>query len=146
MKHASDKTHDELKQLIRDAGLRVTLSRVSTLEFLRKAKSPLSHNDVAEQLEAHALDRVTVYRNLLDFVRVGLARKIDVGDHVWRFELNSHKAKVSNHHSHFICTDCGIIECLPNVELKTANDARMPKAFRKRQVEVQIKGLCDDCD
>lgn len=38
------------------------------------------------------MDRTTDFRDLGARVRAGLVRRIDTGDHVWRFELTTRKA------------------------------------------------------
>ena len=84
-----------------------------------------------------------MYRNLTDFVQAGLARRIDVGDHVWRFQLvrDGHEAAA---HPHFVCTTCGVVECLTELELELPR-TKMPRALRKGAVEVHVRGLCDTC-
>ncbi|MEM9492324.1 MAG: transcriptional repressor [Myxococcota bacterium] len=135
---------DELRVHIREVGLRATPSRIAVLGLLRSRATPLSHSDVAEQLSDEAWDRATIYRNLVDMADAGLLRRTDVGDHVWRFEANvgdDHQ----NEHPHFVCTKCGTIECLPEIELKVRQRKRAPRAIRDQQVEVQLRGLCDAC-
>lgn len=105
----------------------------------------MSHGDVADRLQSHAWDRATIYRNLVDLAEVGLLRRTDVGDHVWRFEAitEDHDAE----HPHFVCTECGTVECLPELELALAagRRAKAPRAVKQRQVEVHVRGLCDAC-
>jgi recombinational DNA repair protein (RecF pathway) len=42
------------------------------------------------------------------------------------------------------CTDCGTVACLDDVEVKV-RVGRAPRAVARRKVEVQLRGLCDDC-
>ena len=139
---------DELRGLVRAKGLRATPSRLAVLELLRASDSPMSHGDVADRLASQAWDRATIYRNLTDLAEVGLVRRTDVGDHVWRFEAltDDHEAAA---HPHFVCTECGTVECLPEVELamrtSRSSRARPPRAVKQRQVEVHVRGLCDAC-
>jgi Fur family ferric uptake transcriptional regulator len=140
------RTHDDLRALIRDKGLRATPSRVATLHLLRSQGQPISHSEAAERLSARDLDRATVYRNLTDLADVGLARRTDHGDHVWRFEA----VTAGHEHPHFVCTTCGGVECLPDVQLShpkvaKAARARPPRALRANEVEIQIRGVCDAC-
>ena len=83
---ASRQNLDELRTLVRQKGLRATPSRLAVLELLRSSDAPMSHGDVADRLASQAWDRATIYRNLTDLAEVGLVRRTDVGDHVWRFE------------------------------------------------------------
>jgi Fur family ferric uptake transcriptional regulator len=139
-----------LRATLRRAGLRGTLPRLSVLWALRRADAPVSHGDVAAAVSDHALDRATVYRNLLDLVRVGLARRTDLGDHVWRFEAvrqdggRRHPGK--REHPHFVCSQCGTVECLDDLSLHLGRSVRAPRALRTKAVEILVKGRCDRCD
>ena len=44
----------------------------------------------------------------------------------------------------FVCTACGAVECLPEIELAIRR-SKAPRAVRQRQVEVHVRGLCDAC-
>lgn len=139
---------DELRTALRAKGLRATPSRLAVLQMLRASDAPMSHGDVADRLAGEAWDRATIYRNLTDLSEVGLVRRTDVGDHVWRFEAVSSDHDASAH-PHFVCTECGAIECLPEIELavrsRASSRGRPPRAVKQRQVEVHVRGLCDAC-
>jgi Fur family transcriptional regulator, ferric uptake regulator len=135
----------ERTKTLRDAGLRKTGPRLAVLGVLERAKSPLSHADVADALVDDGFDRATVYRNLIALTEVGLVRRNDLGDHVWRFELV--RADAPNHesvHPHFVCTDCGTVSCLPDVTVRI--DASRASAVAKKATEVQLRGVCTDCE
>jgi Fur family transcriptional regulator, ferric uptake regulator len=134
----------ELKQAIRAVGLRSTSPRISVLKALRVAQAPISHAELYEKLQGEGMDRTTVYRNLLDLTDAGLVERTDLGDHVWRFELKRDKGVHRQSHAHFTCTDCGTVECLDAVDFKV-KAPNAPRAVAKRQVDVQLRGLCDDC-
>lgn len=136
---------EELRTLVRDRGLRATPSRLAVLELLHAnaGEQPISHAEVAAKLASGPWDPATIYRNLTDLVEVGLVRRSDVGDHIWRFELVSgnHDAAA---HPHFVCTECGTVECLPAMDFVMPR-AKTPRAVRQRKVEVQVRGRCDTC-
>jgi Fur family ferric uptake transcriptional regulator len=134
-----------LRDELRGAGLRATPSRVMVLRFLRGSASPVSHPEVSEALENAGWDRATLYRNLLDLTRVGLARRADMGDHVWRFEAVTAKGHRTEEHPHFVCNQCGTIECLDGLTVVSGPGHKAPKALRRNAVEIQLKGLCDRC-
>ena len=133
---------ETLRAAVRNAGLRATPSRIAVLHLLRSASSPVSHGDVVAKLASQAWDPATIYRNLTDLSDVGLARRTDVGDHVWRYEAitGDHAAA----HPHFVCTECGSIECLPDLEYVVTR-TKAPRAVRLKRVEVQLRGACDAC-
>ena len=114
------------------------------LELLEKATSPLSHADVADQLDAESLDRVTVYRNLMALTEAGLVRRTDLGDHVWRFELVRAFTDHGSAHPHFFCTDCGVVACMPGVNVTLDGDGAA--SVSRKGFEVQLRGVCRACD
>lgn len=136
---------EDAQQRLRNAGLRATSARMAVLQILTQSDAPLSHGEVSERLDAELWDRATIYRNLMDLVRAGLAQRSDSGDHIWRFELEKIHHDPAQH-PHFVCTTCGTVECLPEMEMLPAEAVSLPRAVQKHRVEVQVKGVCDDCD
>ena len=136
---------DELRTLVRERGLRATPSRLAVLELLlvNATEQPLSHAEVAEKLASGPWDPATIYRNLTDLVEVGLVRRSDVGDHIWRFEAVN-AAHDGAGHPHFVCTECGTVECLPVMDFVVPR-TKTPRALKQRKVEVHVRGLCDTC-
>ena len=136
-----------LQAELRSHGLRSTAPRLAVLAHLQRATTPLSHGEITEALLGRGFDRATVYRNLMDLADKGIVARTDLGDHVWRFELRR-KAQPRGHgtdHPHFVCTDCGDIECLPPVAVRVVGTEGAPRALARKAVEVQVKGLCDEC-
>jgi Fur family transcriptional regulator, ferric uptake regulator len=129
---------------LRRAGLRVTPARLAVLAALRGRMAPASHADVAAALGESALDRATVYRNLVELVKAGLARRRDLGDHVWRFEAAAARPG-GKEHPHFLCTACGSLECLDTLKVSLRRGARVPRALKEDAVEILVKGVCDGC-
>jgi Fur family ferric uptake transcriptional regulator len=138
---------EQIERDLREAGLRVTPARVEVLRLLRTEARPLSHADVAAALDHRPHNKATLYRNLVDMVEAGLLRRVVLGDKVWRFEEgdveDSHHAQT---HAHFICVQCGTVSCLPEVEVKMGEAPSIPSAVHARDVEVQLRGVCDECD
>jgi Fur family ferric uptake transcriptional regulator len=127
---------------LRAAGLRRTAPRIAVLEHLEAASVPTSHGEIAEVL---GWDRATVYRNLMDLAEAGLVTRTDLGDHVWRFELSRRSEKHASAHAHFLCVDCGNVQCLPQGAVRLESARGAPRAIRSRRVEVHVKGVCDGC-
>ena len=132
-------TTHELRAAIRDAGLRATHQRVTVLGLLASRGEPMSQTDVSARL-AGPRERSTVYRNLSALARAGLVRRFTLGDRVWRFEYAGH----SERHPHFVCTSCGKVTCVAAAKLVVPR-VRAPRAVRRGEVEVQLRGLCDAC-
>jgi len=92
-----------LNDAIRTAGLKCTAVRIGVLRYLDEHRGqPATFDDVAEAL---GLDRTSVFRALRDFVDGALARRVDLGDHVYRFELAV--SDVDERGPTFTCERCG---------------------------------------
>jgi Fur family ferric uptake transcriptional regulator len=135
----------DLQDEIRQHGMRSTGPRVAVLAHLHAARAPLSHTEIHEALEKSGYDRATIYRNLMDLAEAGLVVRSDLGDHVWRFERKRAKGGHSEGHPHFVCVDCGGVMCLPDLAVQVVAASGAPRALATKQVEVQVKGRCDDC-
>lgn len=138
---------ESLRSALRDAGLRVTPARVAVLRVIREADRPLSHADICDVLSDDVWNRTTVWRNLSDLEGAGLVRRTELGDRLWRFEEASDGGHDSAEaHPHFICTSCGEVSCLPDELLRIPAAVGLPRALRDREVEIQVRGVCDKCD
>ena len=118
------------------------MPRLEVLRRLRATDSPMSHADLAEELVPLGFDRATVYRNLNDLVESGLATRVDLGDHIWRFEGHRDPDKTGSEHPHFLCNDCGDIVCLPAIEIPMP--AKAGNAIGDVQ-DVVLRGRCTSC-
>ncbi len=132
-----------IKLAIQKSGLRATPARMATLRLLNESNSPLTHAVVAEQLDGQGIDKATVFRNLNDLVTVGLLRRAELGDHVWRFEVVKEDEHESSAHPHFVCVDCGNVSCIDEVKL-TAGSVKQSKQFGEI-TEILLRGHCNDC-
>jgi Fur family ferric uptake transcriptional regulator len=135
-KSKSEKT-EEVKTTIREAGLRATPARIATLMLLHEATSPMTHAEVAAELDGLGVDKATAFRNLNDMATAGILSRTELGDHVWRFELKDVA------HPHFICVDCGNVSCLGDVKL-TAQSLRVSQEVGQ-VTEILLRGHCNDC-
>ena len=140
------KQQQSFRTQIRDAGLRVTGPRLSVLSTLAAAPSPLSHGEIAEKLDDQGIDRATIFRNLQDLAEVGILRRTDLGDHVWRYELaGGGGAHPGDGHPHFVCSQCGTVACLSGTSISVKAPRAAPATVRKGAFEVQLRGVCDAC-
>lgn len=110
---------DALKKTIRALGLRCTAARLAVLQHLIAATGPETHAEVSQALVDTGFDRATIYRNLTELTEAGLVSRIELGDHVWRFEIRKvgRDGTRSISHPHFVCTSCGEVSCLDDVDV-----------------------------
>ena len=112
------------------------------MQELRAATSPRTHAEIAARLVPRGYDKVTLFRNLTDLTESGLVDRTELGDHVWRFELRD--SDHGEHHPHFVCTECGTVTCLG--EMQFTDDSRRQSNEIGRITEILIKGHCADCE
>jgi Fur family ferric uptake transcriptional regulator len=121
------------------------LPRVAVLRLLEDAIKPLSHAEVCDALAAYGFNRATLYRVLMGLSESELLSRIDVGDHIWRFELRRSAHGRSRDHPHFVCTVCGNVSCLPGVRVRLVPTSPAERAISTGAVTIQFKGPCDRC-
>ena len=144
MKQRKPDQSESIKLAIRETGLRATPARIATLKLLHGATSPLTHAEVAEELHDLGVDKATVFRNLNDMATVGLLRRTELGDRVWRFELIAENEGHGSAHPHFVCVDCGTVSCMDEIKL-TAGSMRLSQEFGE-VTEILLRGRCNDCE
>jgi Fur family transcriptional regulator, ferric uptake regulator len=109
------------------------------LHELLRLRRPVSHTELTARLEGHALDRATIYRNLVALTEAGILVRTQLGDNVWRYGLPG-TASEHTQHPHFVCNDCGQVVCLP------ASAVTLQGAVTRNEVaEVQVRGRCAAC-
>lgn len=146
---------DAAKARIRAAGLRCTAARLAVLDHLMAATGPRTHADVSEALADRGFDRTTIYRNLTELTEKKLVSRVELGDHVWRFETRRPKSHGTpdDDHPHFLCTTCGEISCLDDVRVAITPKHRSRRSEVKSSrssgirtvTEVLLKGRCGSC-
>ncbi|MDB5391031.1 MAG: fur1 [Planctomycetaceae bacterium] len=150
---ASPEPNEQLNQLrdrLRSAGMRVTAPRVAVLRYLLTINRPITHKQLADQLEQEIqIDRATVFRNLVSLAKVGILKRVELGDHVWRFELVTTTESADTHHKsshpHLLCVQCGSVLCLPPVGTEFRTFVRKVASLIGEVHEIVLKGSCREC-
>lgn len=131
--------------LIEASGLGYTPNRLRVLKIVGNNPYPLSAQEIADRLNrSRGINRVTVYRILDLLVEKNLVDRISAGDRSFRYGL----APNANHssHSHFYCTECGLMQCLAP-DCVRLNTESLERQFpgRIERVEVRFDGICGSC-
>jgi Fe2+ or Zn2+ uptake regulation protein len=128
--------------LLRDAGLRVTDTRVAVIAALHV----LPHSGVDAILDSvepslPATSRQSVHNVLTDLVAAGLARRIEPAGQPGLYEL-----RVGDNHHHIVCQNCGAVA---DVDCVTGHapclTPQETKGFDLAEAEVTFWGTCSDC-
>jgi Fur family transcriptional regulator, ferric uptake regulator len=151
------KPFEAARARLREMAMRCTAARMAVLDHVMAAAGPKTHAEVAEALADRGFDRATIYRNLTELTEAKILSRVELGDHVWRFELKrGHEHATSEDHPHFLCTSCGEVSCLDDVNVAiTPKPAKSKEAGAKKQAdkkggirtvsEVLLKGQCENC-
>jgi Fur family ferric uptake transcriptional regulator len=130
------------RELLKDAGLRITAPRIAVLEWL--AGHPHATADaVAEGVRARlgSVSTQAVYDVLNACSRTGLLRRIEPAGHPARYET-----RTGDNHHHLVCRDCGRTEDVDCVHgAAPCLEPSDTVGFAVDEAEVLFWGLCPDC-
>ena len=134
----------EVRVLLKNQGMRSTAQRIAVLLILHEQEAPMTHDEVMGLLSPGLYDKAAVWRVLSDLTGVGILRRMDLGDRVWRYELHDACRAVTDDHPHFLCESCGEVTCLPPLEVR-AKEGGLPQALMSADFHIRISGNCGGC-
>lgn len=134
----------EVRALLKSQGMRATAQRLAVLVLLHERKAPMTHEEVMGALSPGMYDKASVWRVLSDLAGVDILRRMDLGDRVWRYELQDTCRTVTDDHPHFLCESCGEVTCLPPLEVH-GRDGTLPQALVDADFRIRISGNCGKC-
>jgi Fur family ferric uptake transcriptional regulator len=135
-------TLKDVEKVLKQAGLRKTRQRTAILKVLASAKQPLTQDQIGKKLGKAAVNKVTIYRCLEDFIKAGLVHRAYLQDRSSHYEL-SHNCTELQCHPHFTCTSCGETFCLKGIFVPLTKGLK--KGFVVQRQQVRIEGLCSAC-
>jgi Fe2+ or Zn2+ uptake regulation protein len=135
-------TREDLADMVRSAGLRVTASRVAVL--LTLSRHPHADTDTVirhVRAELGSVSPQAVYNVLAAFVAAGLVRRIEPAGSAALYEL-----RVADNHHHVVCRICQAVEdvdcAVGRRPCLTPSDTH---GFLLDEAEVTYWGLCPAC-
>ena len=132
-----------IEDRLRDAGLRVTATRVAVLRVLAEATDHPRVDQVIERVRARGVSISTqaAYDVCEALHRASLARRIEPAGQPVR-----HEARVGDNHHHLVCRSCGLAADVDCVVCRAAClEPSDPQGFLVDEAEVTFWGLCPDC-
>ena len=136
------KTTEQLTDLFRERGLRVTPQRQMIFGLLQGNDAHPTVESLYERAQAEmpTMSLKTVYQTVHDLEALGEVDVLDLGTGSLRVDPN-----VEDEHHHLVCSSCGRVRDLP-VEF---DGLRLPGPYRRDftvdAVQVIFCGHCDDC-
>ncbi|TWT34606.1 Fur family transcriptional regulator [Blastopirellula retiformator] len=135
---------ENVRSLLRGAGMRCTAARIAVIQSLSDSEAPLSMNNVVDDLAEFGFDKSTIYRTLIDLEQASLVAMLELGNSSRRFELTPFPESDGGTHPHFLCTECGKLICLPGFHVNVTPDDNL-QDLPGELTEVLLKGRCDSC-
>lgn len=133
------------RQILKESGLSCTRIRENLIAVLLESKVALSSNEIHRRMSV-TCDRVTLYRNLRELVRRGIAHQVVINSHESRYALPD-RTMLANHqyseHIHFKCLHCNKVQCL---EENLGGAYHLPQGFVKTETNFVVFGLCNICN
>lgn len=131
----------DFEAIIARSGHRMTAARRNTFLLLDHPE-PQSIRQLLTRA-AGTIDRVSVYRNIELFEKLGIVRRIYIG---WKYKLEL-SDEFTTHHHHMSCLDCGRVI---DIEDEAHIDEFIQKVaaaagFTPRQHMFEIDGYCSEC-
>lgn len=128
-------------KLLNSAKLRQTEPRLAILKVMLSAKSPLTREQIADEIGSDAPNKTTIYRTLTHLIEKNIVHQAFMVDRAAHYEL-AHQCGKIQCHPHFTCRKCLQTQCLTNVE---SPNLKLPKGYTLQRQQVLIEGICSDC-
>lgn len=137
----STKDIASFRQIITSNGYRLTAAREKTFSLLISPE-PQSVRDILTKA-GDSVDRVSVYRNLELFEKLGIVHRVYVG---WKYKLELSDEFVAHHH-HLSCLGCGkVIDIQDEAHIdEFIHDVAKKFGFTPRRHQFEVDGYCKDC-
>ena len=142
----SDSTDAHAAKLLGGASLRSTPVRRAILALLMRSPQSLDVPGLLAKLPKHT-DAVTVYRTLNTFVRKKMVHRVRGEERSWRYAIGQHDEGTKHQHPHFVCGQCGRVECLAESQVPpTLSKAlKVGSDYVIDYTEVIVHGSCAKC-
>jgi Fe2+ or Zn2+ uptake regulation protein len=136
-------TADELTDVFREQGLRVTPQRQAIFRLLHGNDGHPTVESLydAARSQMPTISLKTVYQTVHDLEAMGQVSLLDLGTGSVRVDPN-----VEHAHHHLICTECGKVRDLPVDFRGLRVPVRLRDGFTVSAVEVNFRGRCEDCE
>jgi Fur family ferric uptake transcriptional regulator len=134
----------EYANMLEGRGVDPTPLRQAVLRSVGEESRPLAAAEIMAVVRAQmSINKVTLYRILDLLVDRGLIKRLSAGDRAFRYDMG--ETRHHPDHPHFVCHQCGGMECLcPDVLPGNLKNVKTRGRLIK-QVEVRFEGICEAC-
>jgi Fe2+ or Zn2+ uptake regulation protein len=136
---------DEIIIKLKELGIHVTQNRVAIYKLITKSSTAVTVAAILKESDI-ILDRISVYRTLLYFLRKGIVEVVPNNRGMAKYTLaTSHKEQDGIENTkkvYFICSCCQHIELmLQHVNIKMD----IPDTYKVNKYSLIVEGLCSIC-
>ena len=141
-----NKTERPPDDLLHEVSLRRTPMRLNVLKILIQDGQPLSAPQILERFD-DGIHKVTLYRTLNTLTKKRLLHRVRGDDQIWRYGMGDPSGAARHEHAHFVCDECGTVECMSDTPLpeKMAKRSKPRPGYTVAYSEVLVHGTCPDC-
>lgn len=127
-------------EILKQNSIKVTPQRLAMVSLIEQ-HGHISVADIYERIKKNfpTISLATVYKNINSMIESNFIKELKVVGYEVRYEL------AKEDHSHLICIECG--EVL-DIVLKTdaiSNYASINSNYKVKEITVQVKGVCRNC-
>lgn len=132
---------ERFKQILAGNNQNITGARLRTFDLLA-ADKPQSMNELIARAKG-SVDRVSIYRNIELFERLGIVKKVHIG---WKYKVELSDVFAAHHH-HLLCLGCGkIIDIEDERHIENfISEVAQKHNFTVRSHQFEIEGYCSSC-
>ena len=131
-------------KFLKDRNLNLTSQREEILHVLLRTKRHLSVDEFYAIIRKKdpRIGHTTVFRTLKLLCEAGIAKEVDLGDRVVRYELkHGHQ-----HHDHLVCTRCGSYVEAMDPKIERLQEKLCHKFnFLAERHRMEVFGICNKC-
>jgi len=143
MGNSSEELRDELRDVFREAGRRLTSQRYLILDVLRDSDEHLDAEAVHDRAKERSSDLslATVYRTLALLKQMGMVEEHRLGEGHCHYE-----AVQEEPHYHFTCRRCGkVIEFDAPLVARIARELCEREGVEVAKAHLHLMGYCRQC-
>ena len=132
------------EELLSHYGLRNTNFRKKLLKLFQDSDLSLTIEYIKNKIGENN-NKVTIYRALNTFEKVGLIHQVPDRNNLSRYALCNVECKPSkhiHHHAHFICDYCDNTLCIEEIDFPKIKKI---DGFKFKNIELIIQGSCPKC-
>ena len=132
-------------RLLEKGGIELTAHRQHVLNVITASSQALTPKVILTKVRrSHTMDKVTLYRILDLFVAKRIVRRIASLHGQMHYEVVCEDHRPI--HSHFVCRECGAMECLEDLSLKELKiKIKQRGKWQDDEIDLKLEGICLEC-